>query len=114
MALLHVSGLVVVRHVLGVYNLIVICICVTRPTMYTTIPHGKLEKNHYSMICWAFVNKRGDNICSYNSIFKATGQLVQNESRCHMKVTEKTVYKMLDLLIDNMYVKVGDRTFRQK
>lgn len=82
-------------------------------TLYTTIPHDKLKEKLHSLINRAFVSKKGVRKYHYITIFRGTGQFVKTDSESKQKYSETDICDLLDFLIDNIYVKFGDKIFRQ-
>ena len=82
-------------------------------TLYTTIPHDKLREKLHSLINRAFVSKKGVRRYHYITIFNGCGQFAKADSKSRQKYSETEICELLDFLIDNIYVKFGDKLFRQ-
>jgi hypothetical protein len=82
-------------------------------TLYTTIPHDKLKEKLHGLIHRSFVSKKGVRKYSYITIFNGCGQFIKTDSNSTQKYSEIEICELLDYLIDNIFVKFGDKTFRQ-
>ena len=82
-------------------------------TLYTTIPHDKLKDKLHSLITRAFVSRNGTRKYQCINIFNGTGQFSKKLSDKGKTYDEIKICELLDFLIDNIYVKFGDKTFRQ-
>ena len=65
------------------------------------------------MIKRAFVSKKGVRRYQYITIFNGSGQFVKTESDAKQKFSDAQICELLDFLIDNIYVKFGETTYRQ-
>ena len=81
-------------------------------TLYTTIPHDKLKTRLSSLVKQAFLYKNGSRRYQYITIKHTAGYFSNNMDAKH-KYTEEEIIKMLNFLIDNIFVKFGGRTFKQ-
>ena len=82
-------------------------------TLYTTIPHAKLKFRLSTLFKNAFRYKNGNKryeyiVVSYNSTY-----FVKNTSNATNKYTENDIIRMLDFLIDNIFVECGGVIFQQ-
>ena len=82
-------------------------------TLYTTIPHDKLKSRLSDIIDSCFFNKNGNRKFSYIVIGNRKHYFVKTHSDCPHKYSEVQIKRMLDFLIDNIYVVFGDQVFQQ-
>ena len=81
-------------------------------TLYTTIPHDKLKTRLSSLVKQAFLHKNGSRRYQY-IIIKHTAGYFSNNTDAKHKYTDEEIIKMLNFLIDNIFVKFGGMTFKQ-
>ena len=81
-------------------------------TLYTSIPHTSLKQALTSLITDAY--KVRDNIYLVPDI-KGKVFLTDIPSKAASKfnITEDTLIKLVEYLIDNIYVSIGNRVYRQ-
>ena len=82
-------------------------------TLYTTIPHDKLKSRLTDIIRQAFRFKNGNSRYKYIVVNYLHTYFVQNHSEAKNKYTEDDVVRMLEFLIDNIYVEYGGLVFQQ-
>ena len=82
-------------------------------TLYTTIPHDKLKSRLLDIIDSCFFNKNGKRKYSYFVISHQKHYFVKYHSDSTHKYSEVEIKKMLEFLIDNIYVVVGGQVFQQ-
>jgi hypothetical protein len=82
-------------------------------TLYTTIPHDKLKFRRLDIINNCFVNKNGKRKYAYLVISHQNHYFVKHHSDSIHKYSEVEIKKMLEFLIDNIYVVVGGQVFQQ-
>ena len=82
-------------------------------TLYTTIPHDKLKSRLFDIIDSCFFNKNGSRKNAYLVIGNLKNYFVKNHSDCTHKYSEVDIKKMLEFLIDNIYVVFGNQVFQQ-
>ena len=82
-------------------------------TLYTTIPHDKLKSRLHDLISNSFKYKNGKQRYQYLVINHNSSYFVQVNSDCSSKYTESDIIKMVDFLIDNIFVEFGGRIFQQ-
>ena len=83
-------------------------------TLYTTIPHSKLKERLRSLIMRAVFNKKGQRRYKYmvvNNYFGA--YFVNNTTKAKMKYTEDEIVRMIEFLVDNIFVEFGGKIFQQ-
>ena len=81
-------------------------------TLYTTIPHDKLKTRLSSLVKQAFLHKNGSRRYQYIVINHGLGYF-SNNMDAKQKYTDDEIIKMINFLIDNIFVKFGEMTFRQ-
>ena len=82
-------------------------------TLYTTIPHDKLKNKLFEIIDSCFFAKNGKRKYAYLVISHVNNYFVKNHSDSTHKYSEVDIKKMLEFLIDNIFVVFGDRVFQQ-
>ena len=82
-------------------------------TLYTTIPHNKLKTRFKELIHNVFHHKNGKRRYQYLVVNRNTSYFVINHSECKSKYTEDDITRMIDFLIDNIFVEFGGRIFQQ-
>jgi hypothetical protein len=83
-------------------------------TLYTTIPHDKLKSRLLDIIDNCFFNKNGKRKYSYLVISHHTHYFVKYHSDSTHKYSKVKIKKMLEFLIDHIYiVVVGGQVFQQ-
>jgi hypothetical protein len=83
-------------------------------TLYTTIPHDKLKSRLLHIIDnWFFFNKNGKRKYSYLVISHQKHYFVKYHSDSTHKYSEVEIKKMLEFLINNIYVVVRGQVFQQ-
>ena len=82
-------------------------------TLYTTIPHDKLKSKLKEMINQCFFHKNGNCRFQYVVISYKDTYFVRDHSDAPQKYSDADVKKMLEYLIDNIFVEFGGRIFQQ-
>ena len=82
-------------------------------TLYTTIPHTKLKARLFELIKNAFKCKNGKKRYEYIVVGHNSTYFVKNTSNAKNKYTEDDIVRMLDFLIDNIFVECGGVIFEQ-
>ena len=82
-------------------------------TRYTTIQHKQLKIKLHDLINNVFVTKAGKRRYRYITANYHTSYLTNTDNNKGQLYTEIIICSMLDILIDNIYVRFGDRIFRQ-
>jgi hypothetical protein len=75
-------------------------------TLYTTIPHNKLKSRTLDIIVKCFLNKCGKRKYSYLVISHQKHYFVKYHTDSMHKYSKVELKKMLEFLIDNIYVVV--------
>ena len=82
-------------------------------TLYTTIPYDKLKCRLKELIHNAFHYKNGKRRYQFLVINGNRTYFVTNHSDCKTKYSEDDITRMIDFLIDNIFVNFGGRIFQQ-
>ena len=82
-------------------------------TLYTTIPHEQLKTRLESIIRRSFFKSDGKRRYRYLVVGREEAYFVRDDSKSKEKYTEEDVIKMLQFLIDNIFVQFGGRMFQQ-
>ena len=82
-------------------------------TLYTSIPHTQLKSRLKNIIHRCFSKKDGTPRYKYIVLGRDSSYFVRNNSKSSSKYTEEDVYKMLEFLIDNIFVQYGGLVFQQ-
>ena len=78
-------------------------------TLYTTIPYNKLK----AIVNQCFFHKNGNRRFQYVVIGYKDTYFVRDHSNAPQKYTDADVIKMLEYLIDSIFVEFGGRIFQQ-
>ena len=82
-------------------------------TLYTTIHHDKLKSKLKEIISQCFFHKNGNRRFQYVVIGCKDTYFVRDHSDAPQKYSDADVIKMLEYLIDNIFVEFGGRIFQQ-
>ena len=82
-------------------------------TLYTTIPHDKLKSRLCNIIRQAFRFKNGKKRYKYIVVGYNSTYFVKDHSNGKHKYTENDIIRMIDFLIDNIFVECGGEIFQQ-
>ena len=82
-------------------------------TLYTTIPHDKLKSKLKEIFNQCFFYKNGNRRFQYVVIGYKDTYFVRDHSDAPQKYSDADVIKMLEYLIDNIFVELGGRIFQQ-
>ena len=82
-------------------------------TLYTTIPHTKLKARLSELIKNAFRCKNGKKRFEYIVVGHKSTYFVTNTSNAKNKYTEDDIVRMLEFLIDNIFIECGGVIFQQ-
>ena len=82
-------------------------------TLYTTIPHSKLKSRLTELIRNAFRFKNGKKRYEYIVVGYKSTYFVKDRSEAKNKYTEDDIVRMLEFLIDNIFVECGGVIFQQ-
>ena len=80
---------------------------------YTTISHSQLKDRLKKLIHQCFVKQNGNPRYKYLVLGKKMSYFVREHTACANKYSEGDIVKMLDFLIDNIFVEFGGRVFQQ-
>ena len=80
---------------------------------YTTIPHDKLKSKLKEIINQCFFHKNGNRRFRYVVIGYKDTCFVRDHSDAPQKYSDADDIKMLEYLIDNIFVEFGGRIFQQ-
>ena len=82
-------------------------------TLYTTIPHQKLKDRLTSIIRNAFIFKNGNRRYKYLVLGLEETYFVKEHSDSKSKYSEDDIIKMLEFLVDNIFVVFAGKVFQQ-
>ena len=81
-------------------------------TLYTTIPHQKLKDRLTSIIRNAFIFKNGNRRYKYLVLGHEETYFVKEHSDSKSKYSEDDIIKMLEFLVDNIFVVFAGKVFQ--
>ena len=82
-------------------------------TLYTTIPHQKLKSRLATIIRNSFLHKNGNRRYKYLVLGREGPYFVKEHSAAKNKYTEEDMIKMLEFLVDNIFVVFAGKVFQQ-
>ena len=82
-------------------------------TLYTTIPHDKLKSRLASIIRNFFIFKNGNRRYKYLVLGLEEAYFVKEHSDSKNKYSEHDIIKMLEFLVDNIFVVFAGKVFQQ-
>ena len=82
-------------------------------TLYTTIPHQKLKERLTRIIRNAFIFKNGNRRYKYLVLGHEEIYFVKEHSDSKNKYSEDDIIKMLEFLVDNIFVVFAGKVFQQ-
>ena len=82
-------------------------------TLYTTIPRQKLKDRLTSIIRNAFIFKHGNRRYKYLVLGHEETYFVKEHSDSKSKYSEDEIIKMLEFLVDNIFVVFAGKVFQQ-
>ena len=82
-------------------------------TLYTTIPHDKLKSRLASIIRNSFMFKNGNRRYKYLVVGHEESYIVKENSDSKHKYSEDDIIKMLEFLVDNIFVVFAGKVFQQ-
>ena len=82
-------------------------------TLYTTIPHAQLKDRLHHLIKQSFFYKNGNRRYKFLVLGYNNSYFVKNHTESSRKYTEDDFIKMLDFLINNIFVEFGGFIFQQ-
>ena len=81
-------------------------------TFYTTIPHQKLKSRLASIIRNSFIHKNGNRRYNYLVLGREGPYFVSEHSDSKSKYTEEDIVRMLEFLVDNIFVVFAGKVFQ--
>ena len=81
--------------------------------LYTTIPHDKLKSRLASIIRNSFMFKNGNRRYKYLVLGHEESYFVKEHSDSKHKYSEDDIIKMLEFLVDNLFVVFAGKVFQQ-
>ena len=82
-------------------------------TLYNTIPHDKLKSRLTAIVHQACCFKNGKKRYEYIVVNYNSTYFVKNHSNAKHKYTEHDIVRMINFLIDNIFVECGGEVFQQ-
>ena len=82
-------------------------------TLYTTIPHHKLNSRLATIIRNSFLHKNGNRRYQYLVLGREGPYFVKENSDSKNNYTEEDIIKMLEFLVDNIFVVFAGKVFQQ-
>ena len=82
-------------------------------TLYTSIPHDLLMSRMNNNINNAFKHKNGAPRCTHIKVGRNKSYFTSDPLNCGNKYTASGICKMIEFLVDNIYVRFGGQLFRQ-
>ena len=83
------------------------------PTLYTTFPHQKLKSRLATIIRNSFLYKNGNRRYKYLVLGREGPYFVTQQSDAKNKYTEEDIIKMLEFVVDNIFVVFAGKVFHQ-
>ena len=83
-------------------------------TLYTSIPHDLLKSRMSSIINNAFKYKNGATQHTHIKVGRNKSYFTSDPLNGDNKYTANDICKMIEFLVDNIYVRFGGQLFRQK
>ena len=82
-------------------------------TLYTTIPHQKLKSRLATIIRNSFIHKNGNRRYKYLVLGREGPYFVREHSDSKSKYTKEDIIRMLEFLVDNIFVVFAGKVFQQ-
>ena len=82
-------------------------------TLYTTIPHQKLKSRLATIIRNSFIHKNGKWGYTYLVLGREGPYFVGQHFDSKSKITEEVIFRMLEFLVDNIFVVFAGNVFQQ-
>ena len=82
-------------------------------TLYTSIPHDLLKSRMNSIINNAFKHKNGATRYTHVKVCRNKSYFTSDPLNGDNKYTANDICKMIEVLVDNIYVRFGGQLFRQ-
>ena len=81
--------------------------------MYTSTPHQKLNDRMHILVNQTFLYKNGSPRYKYLVVNGDRTFFTNQETSAGNKNDETPIFQMIDLLTDNIYIRIGNHLFRQ-
>ena len=81
--------------------------------LYTTIPHHKLKSRLATIIRNSFIHENGNRRYKYLVLGREGPHFVREHSDSKSKYTEEDIIRMLEFLVDNIFVVFVGKVFQQ-
>ena len=81
--------------------------------LYTSIPHSSLKLRLAKIIHQAFYTKTGERKFEFVVVKNGYAYFVKHDINAKHKYSDTDVINMLNFLIDNIFVQLGDQVFQQ-
>ena len=82
-------------------------------TLYTKFPHQKLKSRLATIVRNSFLHKNGNRRYKYLVLGREGSYFVKEHSDSKNKCTEEDIIKMLEFLVDNIFVVFAGKVFQQ-
>ena len=82
-------------------------------TVYKTIPHQKLKSKQATLIRISFIHKNGNQRYKYLVLGREGPYFVKEHSDLNSKYTGENIIRMLEFLVDNIFVVFAGKVFQQ-
>ena len=82
-------------------------------TLYTSIPHDLLKSRMNNIINNAFKHKNGATRYTHIKVSRNKSHFTSDPSNGDNKYTANDISKMIEFLVDNIYIRFGGQLFRQ-
>ena len=82
-------------------------------TLYTIIPHQKLKSRLATIKRNSFIHKNGNRRYKYSVLGREGPYFVREHSDSKSKYTEEDIIRMLEFLVDNIFVVFAGKFFQQ-
>ena len=82
-------------------------------TLYTSIPHNLLKSCMNNIINNAFIHKNGAALYTHIKVGRNKSYFVSDPLNGDNKYTANDIGKMIEFLVDNIYVRFGGQLFQQ-
>ena len=82
-------------------------------TRYTTIPHQRLKRRLATIIRNSFIHKIGNRRYKYFVLGREGPYFIREHSDSKSKYTEEDIIRMLEFLVDNIFVVFAGKVFQQ-
>ena len=82
--------------------------------LYTSIPHQKLKNRMHTLVNQTFLHKNASRRYKRLVVNGDRTFFTSEETSAGKKYNETLICQMIDFLIDNIYIKIGNHLFRQR